>query len=117
MPYRRVSAGERTTRVIVTRQDSTASANTDGQIPEDSEEYCERWAKVTPLRGRERFLAAQTTADIDYRVVLPYDRFTKQITPKYWLIIKETSERLNIVRAYDPDGTRHDIEIECGARQ
>jgi len=102
--------------VIITRQEPTTAANTDGQIPEESDEYCERWARVKPLRGRERFLAAQTTADIDYIVTVPYDRWTKQITAKYWLIIKETSERLNIARAYDPDGTRHDIEMECKQR-
>jgi SPP1 family predicted phage head-tail adaptor len=103
-------------RVIICRQDSTGSANTDGQIPEDEEQWCERWAKVEPLRGRERFAAAQTQADVDYRVTVHSDRWTKQITPNYWIVEKETAKRLNVVRAYDPDGGGMFIEMECRQR-
>lgn len=117
MARKRTTAGKLRTRVIICRQDSTGPANTDGQIPEDEEQWTERWAEVEPLRGRERFAAAQTQADIDYRVRLHYDRWTSQIRPRYWIIIKETSERLNIVRAYDPDnGKRQWIEMECRQR-
>lgn len=102
--------------MIVYRQAATTSANTDGQIPEDGETFCTRWARVEPLRGRERLLAAQTQADIDYRVTLPYDRDTKTITPSDWIVLKQTSERLNIVRAFDPDLKQQEIECECRRR-
>lgn len=103
-------------RVILCEHDSTASANTDGQIPESEKEITERWAEIVPLRGTERFLANQTQADITYRVRLRHDDVTSTLTPKNWLKIKASGQRLNIVRVYDPDLRQREIEMECKER-
>ena len=113
---KRTRVGQRRTRVILCKQSPSATANTDGERPEVETEIDKRWAEVKPLRGQERFLASQTQADITYRVRLPYDNVTKDLTPRNWLKIKQTDQRLNIVRAYDLDGRHHTIELECKER-
>lgn len=109
-------AGEFRTRVIVCRNNSSASANTDGEVPESEEEVCRRWASIWPVRGRERDLNDQMQADVTHTVRLRYDTTTAAITPKYWLKVQGTTERLNVSRAYDPDRRRREIHLECVQR-
>lgn len=102
-------------RVTFTRNDPGRSANTDGQLAESAEERFTRWAEVAPLRGRERFLAQQTQADVSYLIRVRYDRETAAVDPSWWLTLTDGT-RLNIVRAFDPDRGRQWIEIECNER-
>jgi head-tail adaptor len=117
---RRRYTGTRTsgyrTRVIVCRQDSSATAEDDGEIAESEEEVCTRWAHVWPVRGRERDVNDSLVADVTHLVRLRYDEITSDIDHKYWLTCVTTSERLNIVRAYDPDRRRREIELQCVQR-
>jgi SPP1 family predicted phage head-tail adaptor len=114
---RSTKAAEFNTKIRVYQQDSTATPNTDGQIPETESLFIERWAKLTPTRGMERFLAQQNQADVLYRVRVHYDRRTTEITPKMWIrIVDADTTRLNIARIYDPDGKRRELELECTRR-
>lgn len=103
-------------RVTLYTQTEGTSANTDGQVPETEREIGRRWAKIIPLRGQERFLANQTQGDVSHVVRLRYDKLTKTLTRKMWLVIEASSERLNIEAVYDPDRRQREIQLECKQR-
>lgn len=109
---RRTKRGEYRTQITIYEQTSGTTPNADGQVPEAETAFLERWAKVIPIHGRERFLAQQTQADVTHFVRMRYDSDTKTITPKMWVKLRDGT-RLNIVRAYDPDAGRCEIELEC----
>lgn len=114
---RSTTAAEFDTRVQFYEQAAGTTPNADGQTPEVESLFIERWAKVTPTRGMERFLAQQNQADVIYRVRVQYDRRTNEITPKMWIkIVNADTPRLNIARIYDPDGKRRELELECTRR-
>lgn len=114
---RRTTVAEYDTRIRVFRQASGTTPNTDGQIPEVESLFIERWAKIMPTRGMERFLAQQNQADVMYRIRVHYDRRTNEITPKMWIrIVDADGTRLNIARIYDPDRRRRELELECTRR-
>lgn len=106
-------AGDYNHRVTVCKNDPTS--NPDGQkVPAESE-WIRRWAKVTPLAGRERLLAQQTQADITYRVRMRYDTQTKTIRPKMHLKLRDGTV-LNIKRVFDVEMRKTEIEMECNQR-
>ncbi len=114
---RSTTNAEFSTQIRVFQQTAGTTPNADGQIPEVESLFIERWAKVTPVRGMERFLAQQTQADVTYRLRVHYDRRTIEITPKMWIrIVDAARTRLNIARIYDPDGNRRELELECTQR-
>jgi len=110
------SIGDYDRRVAVKRNKAARSANADGQRPEDAETFCTRWCKIRPVSGREALQNQQTQADVTHRVRMHSDTQTRQITPAMWLVTGD-AERLNIVRVFDPDGRRIEIELECVERQ
>lgn len=113
---KRFRAADYRTRVIVCEQDSTATANDDGEIPETEKEMYLRWARVHPVRGRERDVNDQLQADVTHLVTMRYDTATAAITHENWLKIRKGGDRLNILRAYDPDRRRREIVMECVQR-
>lgn len=114
---RSTPAAEFDTRVRFYQQTTGTTPNPSGQIPEVEKLFIERWAKLMPTRGMERFLAQQNQADVLYRVRVQYDRRTNEITPKMWIkILNADATRLNISRIYDPDGKRRELELECTER-
>ena len=114
---RSTTAAEFDTKIRIFQQTSGTTPNTDGQIPETESLFIERWAKVMPTRGMERFLAEQVQADVQYRLRVHYDRRTNEITPKMWIKIDNAAQtRLNIARIYDPIGDRRELELECTER-
>ena len=111
----RAFAGEYDQRVTIWQNKSDRSANTDGQRPEDSEQYIQRWARVKPISGGERFLAQQTKADVTHRVWMHSDSRTRAITPKMWLTLRDGT-RLNIKRVFDAELRNIEVELECNQR-
>jgi len=106
-------AGEYDQRVTIYQNQPTTNA--DGQEVEGEVEFLQRWAKVTPIAGQERFLAQQTQADITHRVRMRSDVQTRTITPAMWLKLLDGT-RLDIKRAFDVDLRRVELELECNQR-
>jgi|GEM_PF-5057531 len=113
---RKARAGHFDTRIIVYEQDSTGTANTDGEIPEDAKEVCRRWAEVYPLRGRLLDLTTSLEGNVTHVVRVHYDDETEAITPANWIVLRKTSKRLNIINALDLDNQHRCIELECTER-
>lgn len=114
---RRARAGHFDTRVIFYVQDSNATANNDGEIPETPLEVCRRWAEVIPLRGRLQPLQASLEANISHVVRVHYDPTVEALTPENWIVTDQGSLRLNISSLIDLDNLHHVIEIECTERK
>ena len=110
---KRVRTGRRNVRIEFMKQASGTSANTDGQIPETEEEQFERWCSVIPLRGTEQLIADQTQGRVDWRVKVPYDSSTADVTRKWWLTIRDSGVRLNIVHIKNADLANREIEMLC----
>ena len=91
------------------------TTNTDGQQVEVETEWFQAWVEIRPIRGKERFLAQQTTADVTHRVWMRSNTKSRDITPKHWLKLSDGT-RLDIVRAFDVDLARREIELECNQR-
>lgn len=91
------------------------TVNSDGQEVEGETEYCRRWVRITPIRGRERFIAQQAQSDVTHRVRMRYDSETKLIEPTFW-IKKLDGTRLDIRTVIDVDDAHMEIELECNRR-
>lgn len=107
---RRTKPQQMRSRVTFYKRDPAASANSDGQIPEQGLEQFSRWGHLIPTRGNERYLAEQTVGDITWLLRVRYDHSTASIDSNWWL--KIDNRRLNVSRAYDPDGLKREIEME-----
>lgn len=95
---------------------NTPTTNTDGQRVEGPTLWITRWARVTPVNAGERIVAQQMQADITHRVRIRSDTQTRQLTPAMWLKLADGT-RLDIVRAYDVDLRRVELELECKQRE
>ena len=65
-----MSIGERRHRV--TFQGATVTQDSYGEADKTWSDLCTSWALVQPLKGRERFAAAQMQYDVDHRIVTRY---------------------------------------------
>lgn len=109
----RAWAGEYDQRVTICK--NVPTTNADGQQVELESEWIQRWAKVEPLGGRERFLAQQVQADVTYRVRMRSDAQTRTMTPKMWIKLRDGTV-LNILRVSDIDLRKVELDIECNQR-
>ncbi len=106
-------AGEYDKRVTV--WEDVPTANNDGQLVPVATEFIERWVKITPIAGTERFIAQQTKADITHRVRMRSDTQTRTITTKMWITMRGGT-RLDIKRVFDVDVRKVELELECNQR-
>ena len=65
-----MSIGERRHRVVF--QSATISQDAYGEPDKTWSNLCTSWALVQPLKGKERFAAAQMQEDVEYRIVTRY---------------------------------------------
>lgn len=65
-----MSIGERRCRVVF--QSPTITQDAYGEPDKTWTNLCTSWALVQPLKGKEKFAAAQMQEDVDYRIVTRY---------------------------------------------
>jgi SPP1 family predicted phage head-tail adaptor len=92
---------------------SLPTTNTDGQKVEVAAKLYSPWAEVLPLSGREQFQAQQAQAQLTHRVRMWSDSYSRQITPRHWLIRADGTTRLNITRVSDQTGRRKELDLDC----
>lgn len=97
-------------RATVYQQSSSGSANTDGGFSEEASEYCVRWARAWPIKGREAPAMEHQHALTEWIIQMRHDSTASAITPKMWLVLS-SGERLDITSVYDPDGRNRLIEM------
>ncbi len=106
-------AGQYDKRVTVWK--NVPTTNDDGQRVQTPVEFIERWARIMPITGTERFIAQQTKADITHRVRMRSDSQTRTITAKMWITMRDGT-RLDIKRVFDVDVRKVELELECNQR-
>lgn len=106
-----MAAGKYRERVTVYYSNPTTNA--DGQLIENAVMLCRPWAEIRPRSGREQFANDQTTAIATHVVRLWSDSLTRTITPMHWIVRADGTTRLNVVRAFDRDNRRKELELEC----
>lgn len=111
----KAAIGNYTERVTIYQDPSTRSVSDDGQKPEDGEVYCTRWARRLPVSGSERFQNLQVQAEVTHRLRIHSDTQTRAITPAMWLVTSDGT-RLDLLRIFDPDDRRMELELECKER-
>lgn len=111
----RAWAGDYRHRVTIWRNDSSRTANTDGQRPEDAEQFCQRWASVQPVRAAERYLSQQVKHDVTHEVRMRRDSSTKLIDSSYWITLRDGT-RLDVRSIYDVDQEQRELRLECNER-
>lgn len=98
-------------RERVTIQANTPAVSDDGQPVAVWSTVGTRAAAIRPVRGGESHVEYQRRAEIDYVIRLRHDSLTVTITPEHRLLWG--TRELQIVRAFDRDGRRREIEIEA----
>ena len=111
----RIGRWKYTHQITFWTNDPDRTTATDGQRPESALHVCKRWAEVRPISGRERLIADQQQADIAYRVRIRSDDWTRRLTRKHWLTLRDGT-RLNIKRIFDPTQENRELELECTER-
>ncbi len=104
--------------VTIYRENSSATANDDGQIPETEQEYCKRWVELKPLSpfaGTENMQADQQQADVLWMVRLLSDTAVRAITPRMWLKL-EDGTRLDVIASFDPTMRQEYHSLKCNRR-
>lgn len=104
MPRR---AGERRSRVEVQEKDPTYNAAGD-EIP-NWKTVAYRWARVSPLSGREYLQAQQVQATTTHEVEMDYVSF---LTVRHRLKVRQ-GRLLDINRIVDVDERRHTHVLSC----
>lgn len=102
-------AGKRRQRLAV--QANTPTLAGDGSAVDAWATVFSRWAQVLTIRGNEGQKGFQRRADVTHVVRFGYDPDTANITTQHR--INWGGRILNIIRAYDPDGLRKEIEAEA----
>jgi len=92
-------------KAVVYQQLSSQTADTDGHFDESATEYCTRWLKVWPVRGKEQPVQEHQEPNTEWKGELRYDATAAAITTAMWMVLN-TGERLNIESIYDPDGRK-----------
>lgn len=111
--HQRRRAGLKNQRVTIQTRNETSRDAMGGISPTWEDTYRE-WAYVRPARGREFEAAASTQGQILWLVTLNYDNRTKSLSPKNRLRWDNNADTtLEILRAWDVDGLRKEIELEC----
>lgn len=74
-----MSIGERRHRV--TFETPTVVQDAFGEPDQTWATLATRWARVMPMKGKERFSANQVQADVDHRIVCRYDSTMSALAP------------------------------------
>jgi SPP1 family predicted phage head-tail adaptor len=104
-------AGKKRERVAV--YSNTPTVNSDGERIESEVKLFEPWVEIQPVSGIERFTARQTQSNVTHIVRMRSDSYSRTITPRFWIIMSDGATRLNIVRVFDRDQRRRELELEC----
>lgn len=108
--------GDLNRRITIEQPDPNATAGGFGHVDLTDDAnwttYAERWAKKATTGSREFERARQTQAELAARFTLRFDNETKAITPEM-RVIDEDGSTLPILGAYDPDGLKTDLVIDC----
>ena len=104
-----MSIGERRHRVAF--QIATVAQDAFGEPDQTWTSLCTSWAMVQPLKGRERFTANETLADIDVRIVTRARNALSSLSPgdrATW-----NGHTYDIRSVIHRDHRRHELEILC----
>ena len=104
-------------RVTFYKPAANPTVNADGGVDDSGDEFVTRAAKIWAVTGREQELGGQTVADVTHRVKVQKDTQTATLTARCWLIRRDGSTRLDVVRAYELFEQRGVIEMECKERK
>jgi head-tail adaptor len=104
-------------RVTFYKPAANPTVNPDGGVDDPGDKFVSRRAKIWAVTGREQELGGQTVADVTHRVKVHKDTQTATLTARCWLIRRDGTTRLNIVRAYELFEQRGVIELECKERK
>jgi len=74
-------------RVMLQTAAETKDAH--GQVIVEWKFLAMRWARVTPLSGRERFVTAQELSEITHQITFRYDKLVGQMTPKSRIVLED----------------------------
>lgn len=107
-----INAGELQHRVELQKPNPQSSRDEKGQRITTFDTIATVWAKVSPIQGQERFIAAQNQSTTTHNVVVRHTTVTDQMTSA-WRI--KWGERIFVLdsapRNIDERGVR--VEISC----
>lgn len=101
-------------RTLITVQQPTETAAADGQLVPSWATYCQRYAKVEGISGKEEFQDKQSKATLTHLVRVRFDSETRGIAPKMRI---QLGSRLLYIHTVNDEDERHvDVIMECEER-
>ena len=78
--------------------EETSNASTHGQVIKTWVHYGTFWARIDPIRGRERFVAAQEISTVTNVITMRWTSATAGITPEHRIVYKNRIFSINMTR-------------------